>query len=770
MPTSQNNSQSNLSQDLLSKRAMKTEYLKTLKKSLLDDEMNMNDCKPNIQGQMHPMNPAAMHHHQRMMHPMMGHPPPGAPPGMIAPMGGGNQTANAVAMAAANRAAAIRQDLMRQQQQQQQHNHANCVQGMCMHQMSGPRELHPAARQMIAMGHHPSAIPGGPSPYLPPGTPPHLAAQMHANPALRMNPAMHPHMVPKCRPGCNINHVHNVMGMAGHPGAPGPGGGIFMPPGMGPMYSQNTRTGAHMMFSPPNGVQEPGINPGQQTIPGQGPGLSGMTHGTNTPMNMNSAQPGRPMMPFIPGNGMPGGLGSSAEGANSNQVPGGQQYPGGVPTSMASFQQQQRMPVPQPQQQQPTGNNSMINVIMTIGSGNGNSPGMNNMSNQQPPAMPSSSQVPNMSNNYQMQQAPNNNPMMMMNNPMPMKQEPNQSNVNSQGPSPQQPYTGMGNPGMFNGAGPPHQDMPSHMPGPNSQYSSQMPYQQNFANEPGANSDFYSVKQVQSDSTAGSNQSLDPNMMSQQQQGGYDMDELGYHNMMSGGGDQRQISVNVDKNRFMVQSNLNGAQFNVQGSALPQGPNLRTNVAVNMQVQSNRYPSTAMTNTSMPSQMNQYNKYGPGFDPAGQGMPPSAPNSNNTHQQQMWNQHMESNGMHTASQPTQIHRAPNFEMYSSLSDFKPISDTPKGTVEYLPDGKTREKSKDNPDFPSSNNPAAPMSHGIHMQGGPDMMPSSQNMMMAGGGPDGQPGGIGQNPMMMAPGGGPMYDPRNTFNEFQFSSM
>ncbi|XP_075252171.1 uncharacterized protein LOC142344424 isoform X2 [Convolutriloba macropyga] len=787
---SSNSSQnsSNLSQDLLSKRAIKTEYLKTLKKSLLDDEMHMNDVKQAQQGHMHPMNPAAaMHAHQRMIHPMMAH-PPGAPLGMMAHIAGGNQTANAVAQAAANRAAALRQQDYLRQQQQQQHNHANCVQGMCMHQMNAPRELHPAAaRQIMALSQHPSAMAGAPPPYLPPGAPPHLAQMHPGNPALRMNAGMHPHnahMMPKCRPGCNINHVHNVMPGGGPPpGTPGgPGGAMFIPPGMAPMYAQNPRTGAPMMMGPGGMEPPPGMMPAQP-MAGPAPGFTGIPNGSNMPMNSNSGPSGvRPMMPYVPGNMVPGATPSNPEGTSPVQGPPGPQYPSNAPTSMASFSQPRMPAPPQPQNAPPPpppsgGNNSMINVIMTIGSGNGgNSPAMGSMSNQQPPGqMPSTSQVASMGNNYQMQPPPSTNPMMM-NSSMPMKQEPTQQHINPQG-SQQPPFPGNGNPGMFNGSGPPPppQDMPQ-MQGPNVQMNNQMPpYQQSFSNDAvnAGNPDFYPVNQVHQGDPSGPGQPqqpMDPNMMSQPYNS-FEMDDINSQNMMNSGGDQRQISVNVDKNMFMVQSNLNGAQFNVQGSALPQGPNLRTNVAVNMQVQSNRYPPNGMANPGpLPPQMGNPYKYGPGFDPAGQGLPPSS-----IHNPQMWPQMEHPVNIQTAPPPAQLQRAPNFEMYSNLSEFKPISDTPKGTVEYLPDGKTREKSKDNNDFPSSNASNGPtIPQNIHMPA--DMMPqgAGQSLLM---GSEGQPNLNQQQSMMMPVPGqqpaastGPVFDPNNTFTDFPFPSM
>jgi len=290
---------------------------------------------------------------------------------------------------------------------------------------------------------------------------------------------------------------------------------------------------------------------------------------------------------------------------------------------------------------------------------------------------------------------------------------------------------------------------------------------------------------------------MDPNIMSQQQQqpqtqfNSFEMDDLSSQNLMSGGNDQRQISVNVDKNMFMVQSNLNGAQFNVQGSALPQGPNLRTNVAVNMQIQSNRYPPNGMSPGGAqmpPSQMGNAYKYGgPGFDPAGQGMPPP-PMQNHPNMPpppHMWPPQMDhpmNGSMHTAAPPTHFSRAPNFEMYSNLSEFKPISDTPKGTVEYLPGGKTREKSKDNPnDFPNCNNPQTASGGGggggdlggqsIHMPN--DMMPQGGPNVMMGGSGDITNGMAQQQSMMMTVSGpqpaasssGPLFDPSNTFTDF-----
>ena len=268
----------------------------------------------------------------------------------------------------------------------------------------------------------------------------------------------------------------------------------------------------------------------------------------------------------------------------------------------------------------------------------------------------------------------------------------------------------------------------------------------------------------------------------------FDLDELNNTSMMSGSSDQRQISVNVDKNMFMVQSNLNGAQFNVQGSALPQGSNLRTNVAVNMQVQSNRLAPMGNGNGAGMNQLSSVNKFSNSYDPAGQGPPPHVPGAHSMQgippSQQMW---PPPEGVNFGAPPHSMSQRPpaappsSFDVYSNLSEFKPISHTPKGTVEYLPDGKTREKSKEHNDYPPPQ-PLPPHSNASAVSmggmpgpgppgGGPNMIAPPPHDFIA----------TSQHAMMMAPHqmhyagmhegrGQPLYDPSSTFTDFNFTAM
>ena len=732
------NPNSNLSQEVLSKRAIKTEYLKTLKKSLLDEEISMMEGNkmnmgppPTMDGVPSPMQLNAAHQHNRMMeHHMALGPGTPHPHALAVAPGGGNQAANAVAVEAANRAAAMRQNLMRQRQQHQ-HNHANCVQGMCMHQMYPPREMGP--RHLMPMGPH--------APYMPPGpVPPHTMAPMRMGGANPMhNPAASAMM--KCRPGCNLNHVHNVMT------PPSNAPNMFMP--MGPMHPPpppfGNRPGAPASMMMNSGPMDPTM-----MVPNNGMNVSGM------PMPPVSNSTGvRPMMTAYSSNMMP--LSPAAAAGVDNAPPSVPAFSGGMPP----FPHQptpHRMPQPpdhsQQSQQSNCGNNPMINVIMTIGGGAPNAPVVNNMA-------PHPSSAPPQPHSQMAMSVPSNYPpgaQMMPNqlSGMHVKQE-----ANTAGPfAPSQQQQPL-HPNMMYRHQPQADD-----PQAASQRTSGVvdfgggqvvnSYPQNLPSSGdtlSVSGDFYPVSQMQ--------QPLDPSMQLQppmesaagmppqtqpgapSQQPPFDM----ANQSMLPSNDQRQISVNVDKNMFMVQSNLNGAQFNVQGSALPQGSNLRTNVAVNMHVQSNpRYPPA--NNNSSGSF-----KFGSNFDPSSQSGPagPMHQAGNLPPNSHMW---IPQGDAPLAGQPPPqppqpmmagnlIQRPSNsFDVYSNLSEFKPISDTPKGTVEYLPDGKTREKSKDN-----SGDPSLQPSSSTGTHSSLPVQPDQPNMHMAS-----------------------IYDPSNTFSDLHFGPL
>ena len=868
-----NTDQGALSQDILSKRAIKTEYLKTLKKSLLSEELQLNETKhgqaasqqgPSAaamamhQQAMH-LNAAAMHpQHHRMLQHMVGG-APGGPPGMMGTPAGGNQTANAVALAAANRAAAMRQqDFIRQQQQQ--HNHANCVQGMCMHQMPPPG--HPARQMMAMAGPQP---PGGmmgapPSPYIPgvsaAGGPPPMSP-LHS-PAGGGPPGMRPahpphtsgsaggpvsaaaaaaHMM-KCRPGCNTNGVHNMLSSNG--AGTGSPGNFFMPPGahgppLGPappsMYPPNgppppNSSRANAIIVPPSSADAAGM---MSAGPAQPLNPSSFSNPMQSPTNLrmppppNSALPIRQMVPPYMHNMMTGvptdssmNMPPSLHQSAAGRPPISNPYPpsNGPPMGASSFQQ--RMPGPQPPPQAANGNggansaggggggnNPMINVIMTIGSGHGNTSNVASLNPQQtaPGVMTGAGQAgaPLPPTSFAMQ----SNAQMMLdpNSGIPMKAEggggvsaaaagipanqPTHASFQNSGPNKQSMFPNQSAPNESQSMGGGN----SAAAGMNSFNPGGAPYHSNVSGD-ASYSEFYSNSMNQE----GNRPLIDQQAMhagaAAASGAPFDLDELNSTSMISGSSDQRQISVNVDKNMFMVQSNLNGAQFNVQGSALPQGPNLRTNVAVNMQVQSNRLAPMGVGAAPGMNQLSSVNKFPPNnFDPAGQGPPHThvtgAPPSMQgvPPSQQMWPPPTLEGvnfggGLPPHSMSQRVPPPPNsFDVYSNLSEFKPISDTPKGTVEYLPDGKTREKSKEHQEYPPapqqlpphSNAAAAAVALGAipgpnMMAPPPDFIATSQTMMMT-------PHQIHHAGMHEAAGRGQaIYDPSSTFTDFNFTAM